>query len=87
MKTLLVSLSAAVALTALAAKFYPVDAPALLGIGFCAGFLGLFAKDYSSAPRYDAVEKRAAVPARRRARQQAPACEPASYIIFNTSAA
>jgi hypothetical protein len=83
MKTLIVSLSAAVIITALAAKFYQIDACAILGIGFSAGFLGLFARDYSSAPRYDAVEKAAAVPARRRA----PAYEPASCIIFNTSAA
>jgi hypothetical protein len=83
MKTLIVSLSAAAIIAAFASKFYQIDASAILGIGFSAGFLGLFAKDYASAPRYDAAVKPAKAPARR----QAPAYEPASCIIFNTTAA
>jgi hypothetical protein len=91
MKTLILSLTSAAAVSAaLCISGHNLDAPSILGICFCAGFLGLFAKDYSRNPKIDLSPVQipaAAKPARARARREAPVYQPANFIIFNTTAA
>jgi hypothetical protein len=86
MKTLIISLTAAAIMTAVVASSgCQFDASVLLGIGFSAGFLGLFARDYDRVPRYDLESKKA--PATQPARVRPEPRAAATFVIFNTTAA
>jgi hypothetical protein len=88
MKTLLLMLTTAAALTVtVAISGFALDAAVLLSIGFGAGLAGLFVADYSRVNRYnlDVVEAPAAKPVRSvPARRRAADVEFATYAGFNT---